>query len=81
MEDGGWRVKDSENRLAARHGGALTPALSQRETELWRSVLKKGDRHLAAKCFLGVFACCSEPVPVFQQPAEGHGKHEKGPRL
>src|SRR5258708_589347 len=34
------------------------------------SMLKKGDRHLAAAYFLGIFACCSEPVPVFQQLAE-----------
>ena len=31
------------------------------------SLLKKGDRHLAAALFRHGFDCCSEPVPGFQQ--------------
>ena len=34
------------------------------------SLLKKGDRHLAAASFPQSFDWCSEPVPVFQQAAE-----------
>src|SRR5437660_7856279 len=33
------------------------------------SVLKKGDRHVAAPTYCGDFDCRSEPVPVFQRPA------------
>jgi hypothetical protein len=32
------------------------------------SVLKKGDRHLAIRCFFEDSVVSSEPVPVFQQP-------------
>ena len=37
------------------------------------SLLKKGDRHLAAALFPQSFDCCSEPVPVFQQAASASG--------
>ena len=52
--------------------GTNHPSLTFNDRWTTSSVLKKGDWHVAATVSCGDCDCRSEPVPVFQRPAERH---------